>query len=115
MTAFTFTVTRTGDTTVASTVDWAVTGTGGNPANAADFVGGVLPSGTVNFGVGDSSEDITINVNADVDVETDETFTVTLSNSSRGLILTATAIGTIVNDDVSSSTVVVRMLMGLGI
>ena len=38
-TAFTFTVTRTGATNQASTANWAVTGSGGNPAGAADFAG----------------------------------------------------------------------------
>ena len=41
-TAFTFTVTRTGSTTGASTAAYAVTGSGANPAAAADFTGGVL-------------------------------------------------------------------------
>ncbi|WP_043996767.1 ELWxxDGT repeat protein, partial [Microcystis aeruginosa] len=44
--AFTFTVTRSVNTTGSNNVNWAVTGTGTNPANATDFVGGVLPSGT---------------------------------------------------------------------
>ena len=36
-TAFTFTVTRSGSTASAASVAWAVTGSGSNPANAADF------------------------------------------------------------------------------
>ncbi|MCA9249009.1 MAG: cadherin-like domain-containing protein, partial [Planctomycetales bacterium] len=38
-TDFTFTVTRTGDVSGAASVDYAVTGSGANPANAADFGG----------------------------------------------------------------------------
>ena len=47
-TALTFTVTRTGDSSGAVSAAYAVTGTGANPADAADF-GGALPSGTVSF------------------------------------------------------------------
>jgi Ca2+-binding RTX toxin-like protein len=97
---FTFTVTRTGDTTTTQTVNWAVTGTGTNPANAADFVGSVLPSGTVTFGANITSQAISVPVNGDTTPEPNETFTVTLTNPSNGAtITTATATGTITNDD----------------
>ncbi|WP_200988936.1 Calx-beta domain-containing protein [Anabaenopsis elenkinii] len=99
LTPFTFTVIRTGDTNVTSTVNWAVTGTGENPANAADFAGGVFPSGTVTFAAGETSQVITVNVQGDTEVEPDETFTVTLSNPSNATITTATATGTILDDD----------------
>ncbi|MDB9447155.1 peptidylprolyl isomerase [Anabaena sp. CS-542/02] len=99
LTPFTFTVTRTGDTNVTSTVNWAVTGTGENPANAADFAGGVFPSGTASFAAGVTSQVITVNVQGDTEVEPDETFTVTLSNPSNATITTTTATGTIINDD----------------
>ncbi len=97
-TAFTFTATRSGDLSAASSADWAVTGSGGNPANATDF-GGVLPSGTVNFAINESTKDITVNVSGDVDVESDEGFTVTISNPMNATIGTATADGSILNDD----------------
>ena len=42
-TPFTFTVTRTGDLSAASSAAWAVAGSGTSPANAADFMGGFLP------------------------------------------------------------------------
>jgi hypothetical protein len=98
-TPFTFTVTRTGDTSGVSTVGYAVTGSGANAANAADFTGGVLPTGTVTFAAGVTSQVITINVNGDTTVEPDEGFTVTLSNPVGGTISTAAATGTILNDD----------------
>src|SRR6185312_14774675 len=47
-TPFTFTVTRTGSVFGATTVDYVVTGSGTNPADATDF-GGSFPSGTVSF------------------------------------------------------------------
>ncbi len=89
--AFTFTVTRAVNTTGTNNVNWAVTGSGSNPANASDFAGSVLPSGTVSF---------TVNVQGDTTVEPNENFTVTLSNATNGAtITTATATGTINNDD----------------
>ncbi|BAQ61989.1 alkaline phosphatase [Geminocystis sp. NIES-3708] len=101
--AFTFTVTRSGTTTGANNVNWAVTGSGTNPANATDFSGGVLPSGTVSFAANETSKVITVNVQGDTTVEPDENFTVTLSNATNGAtITTATAIGTIQNDDTNT-------------
>ena len=98
-TPFTFTVTRTGDTSSAVTVNYAVTGSGGNPANAADF-GGTLPSGTFTIPAGQASATLTINVSKDNLVELNEDFTVTLSNQPAGYIITtATASSTITNDD----------------
>ena len=97
---FTFTVTRAVNTTGTNNVNWAVTGSGSNPANATDFVGGLLPSGTVSFAVGETSKVITVNVLGDTTVEPNENFTVTLSNATNGAIITtATATGTINNDD----------------
>lgn len=99
-TSFTFTVTRSGDTSVAHSVSFAVTGSGAHAASAADFVGGVLPSGTVSFAAHETVQTITIEVRGDSAAEFDESFIVTLSNASTGaLIDTATATGTIRNDD----------------
>jgi Ca2+-binding RTX toxin-like protein len=77
-----------------------VTGSGANPAAAADFAGGVLPTGTVSFAAGETSKTITVNVAGDSTVESAETFTVALSNPSAGTTLgTVTATATILNDD----------------
>ncbi|HYD65498.1 Calx-beta domain-containing protein, partial [Azospirillum sp.] len=97
-TPFTFTVTRSGNTNASASVDYTVTGTGANPADAADF-GGTMPSGTVSFGVGESSKTVTLNVAGDGTVEPDETFAVTLSNPVGMSIGSGTATGTIQNDD----------------
>ncbi len=104
---FTFTVTRSGDTTGESTVDWRLASAA---ADTSDFITGDmlgdnsgLPSGTVSFAGGESSKTITISVSGDTDVEADELFTVNLSNSSDGLILVSSAESTIVNDDASIS------------
>ncbi|MCM2370139.1 Calx-beta domain-containing protein [Aporhodopirellula aestuarii] len=100
VTPFTFTVTRSGDTSGGTTVDYVVSGSGSNPASASDFNGGILPTGQVTFFAGQTSKTITINVAGDVSVESDETFTVTLSNPSGGAtIATGSATGMIRNDD----------------
>ena len=98
-TDFTFTVTREGASTGAVSAAWAVTGSGPNPANAADFAGGVLPSGTVNLAAGETSKTITVQVAADAVLEVDEGFTVTLSSPGGASLGTASATGSILNDD----------------
>jgi hypothetical protein len=105
-TNFTFPVTRIGGTVHASTVDWAVTGNGANPAVASDFVGGVFPSGTVTLGIGVSAGSAVVAVQGDATFEPDEGFIVTLSNPSAGdTISTATATSTILNDDVLAAPI----------
>ncbi|NKC33705.1 Calx-beta domain-containing protein [Falsiroseomonas selenitidurans] len=110
-TPFTFTVSRTGDTSVAHTVTWTVSGTGADAANAYDAetqlaIGNgftftpVMPFGDISFAAGETAKTITVNVLGDTSVEADEGFTVTLSNPSVGLSIgTAAASGTIINDD----------------
>ncbi len=94
--AHTFTVTRSGNTTGTSTVNWAVTGP---TVDATDF-GGTLPSGTVNFAANQTTATITVNASGDTTPEINENFTVTLSTPSVGTsIVVATATGSIVSDD----------------
>jgi len=99
-TPFTFTVTQTGDTSVAHSVNYAVTPDTVFPVDAADFVGHVLPAGTVSFAAGETTKTITVNVAGDGELEASENFVVTLSNPSPGLAIdTASAKGKILNDD----------------
>lgn len=100
-TPFTFTVSRSGDTGAAASLTYAVTGTGTSPAPASEFAGGVLPSGTINFAAGASSATITVPVVGNTVVQPDLGFTVTLSGPAGTTITTATASGTIQNDDLS--------------
>ena len=106
-TPFTFTVTRSGNTSGTAAVDWAVAGGGvANTvaANAADFAGGILPSGRLNFAAGRATATIVVNVAADAAMELNEGFTVTLSAPQAGVALaTATATGAILNDDFAST------------
>jgi hypothetical protein len=102
-TNLTFTVTRTGDTTGATDVSYAITGSGVNAANSADF-GGTLPTGTVSFAANETTKTIVVPVSGDIVLEPNETFDVTLSNATGGAsISTAVATGTIQNDDSTTS------------
>ncbi len=93
-TAMTFTVTRTGDLTSASSVDWALAhGT----TTAADFTGAT--NGTVTFAAGASTATITLNVVGDTAFEPNETFTIGLSNATGATITDNSGAGTITNDD----------------
>ncbi len=105
--AFTFLVTRTGSTFLGAVADWAVGpgSLGGTvPAVAADFVGGVLPSGVVSFAEGQTSQTITVRVAGDAAVELNESFTVVLSNPAQAVTIgTASATGLIWDDDAPGS------------
>jgi beta-glucanase (GH16 family)/Ca2+-binding RTX toxin-like protein len=104
VTPYTYTVVRTGDTSGASTVVWSVAGSGANPADAADFQGGVLPQGTLSFAAGETTKTITVDVAGDTTVEPDQTFTVSLSNPGNAQVSGGTATGVIQNDDGGSSS-----------
>ena len=93
-TEFTFTVMRAGYTGGATTVNYAVTGSGANPANAEDFSTAAFPSGTISFAPSETSKTITIGVRGDSSTEPNESFTVTLSNIER-----SSAVGKIFEDD----------------
>ena len=104
-TSFTFTVNLDQASFEGQTASWAVTGAGANAADAADF-GGALPSGTVSLAAGETSKVVTISVAGDTSVEHDESFALTLSTVSAGLVVgTASANGTILNDDRSTVSI----------
>ena len=95
-TPFTFTVTRSSNIGTSS-ASWAVQhGT----TSADDFSGAT--SGTVSFAAGQTSQVITLNVAGDGTVETDEAFSVVLSNATGATMGTASASGTIQNDDAAT-------------
>ncbi|MCB1944045.1 MAG: hypothetical protein KDI53_18685, partial [Candidatus Accumulibacter sp.] len=97
-TVLTFAVTRTGDLSRTSTVDYAVVGAGLDPADLDDF-GGSLPIGTISFAAGEDEKVLSVAVSGDTTVEFDEGLMVTLGNVSNGILTTASAVGTILNDD----------------
>ncbi len=98
-TAISFVVTRSGGSTGAVAATWTANfGT----ADASDFATGQAFTGTVNFAAGATTATVTLNVQGDTVVEANENFTVTLSAPTGGAtITTATATGTITNDDVA--------------
>ena len=96
-TLFDFTVSRLGDASGETTVDFAFT-----PVEVdADDFGGALPAGgTIAFAAGETAQTISIAVSGDDEPELLETFTIDLSNASGGAIIAvATGTGTILDDD----------------
>jgi hypothetical protein len=106
-TPLTFTVTRSGDTSGTTAVEWAVSDGQGHSADPADFAGGPFEfsNGVVTFTPGATTEIITVNVQGDSTFESEgfaETFAVGLSNPSNGVTIDPqhnSATGTIENDD----------------
>lgn len=92
----TLTVTRTGSTTGALTVDYATAD--GTAAAGSDYT---AVSGTLSFADGEGTKTVTVTIDDDSLAEGDETFTVTLSNASAGTISAATATVTITDDDLA--------------
>ena len=91
----TFTVTRSGITTGASTVDFATSS--GTATSGTDFTAG---SGTLSFAAGETSKSIAVSISSDSAFETAETFSVNLSNASGGATISdALGSGKITNDD----------------
>ena len=103
VTPFTFVVTRTGDTSAAAVLSYAVTGSGPNPALPADFAGGSLPAGTVAFPAGAGSETITVEVQGNPAARPDLGFNVRLSGPAGVVITTPSADGTIRTSDADTT------------
>ena len=99
-TPFTFTVTRAGDLTGATTVHYA---TADGTANAGSDYTAV--AGDLAFAPGESTKIVTVQVIGDTVQEPNETFTLNLSNAVNASLPTTPATGTIVNDDVSVTSI----------
>ena len=108
-TPFTFTVTRDGDLSKATSAKWMVSPDVVNGAGGADFTRfGTLPRGVVQFAAGEATKVITINVGGDTLLEADETFVVTLSDPSTNTGLgVREATGTILTDDTGTVDIAV--------
>jgi Ca2+-binding RTX toxin-like protein len=95
-----FTITVSAAMATAQTVDYAIAGSGANPANGSD-IAGVL-AGTLTFAPGETVKMVTISVLGDKVVELNEAFAITLSNPSSQLVVGAgSALVTLSNDDVA--------------
>lgn len=93
----TVTVTRSGDTSAAATVDYATAD--GTATERTDYTTAL---GTLRFAAGETSKTFEVLVNEDSKVEPFETFSVALSNPTGGTSLGAIAIVTIqITDDVA--------------
>ena len=90
-----FAVTRSGDLTRASSVDYATVN--GSATAGTDYS---ARTGTVSFAAGQATATIVIPIFNDVDVEGTETFNVELSGGSNAVIKDGSATGTIVSEDV---------------
>ncbi|MGJ5633573.1 DUF4347 domain-containing protein [Nostoc sp. CALU 1950] len=98
----TFTVTRSGDTAVASTINYTLDGTAtfGSDYNAIKVAGVTSTiSGVVIFAAGETTKAITFNVLGEKVTEVDETINLTLSHPNQQDPITNPASVTIVNDD----------------
>jgi hypothetical protein len=93
-----FVVTRRGDLSAPCAVTWAVQGTGPSPVDGADFIGDLLPSGTLAFAPGESSRSVEVAVRGDGDPEADESFSIRLLEP----------IGTLVAADGNQLTITLR-------
>jgi len=93
-TAFSFTVTRSGNLAGAASVNYATAN--GTATAASDYT---ATSGTLTFAPGETTKTITVLVNGDKLKEPNETFVVNLSNAVGATITDGTGIGTILNDD----------------
>ncbi|MEM7212628.1 MAG: Calx-beta domain-containing protein [Pseudomonadota bacterium] len=123
-TIFAFVLNRNGDLNETVDVGWSVAGTGSNAADGADFDGGVLPSGTATFGMGESTTTVVAEVAEDLLVEADEGFTFSINSATSAsggvVILNNTATAIIRNDDspdlisIQSSTSGLEDNFGLG-
>lgn len=91
-----FSVTRTGDTTGASSVDFATAN--GTAVAPGDYQ---PATGTLNFAAGDLAQTIVVQVSGDTAVEPDETLVVNLSNPVGAAIADGQGEGSIENDDLA--------------
>lgn len=93
------TVTRTGDLSGTSTVDFMTVN--GSASNRRDYA---FRSGTLRFGPGESTKSFTVLITDDVFIEDNETLTVTLSNPSGAVLgsLNTAAVTIVDNDAVAS-------------
>jgi large repetitive protein len=100
-----FTVSLTGTSDVAASVDYAVAGT--TATAGSDFV---ATSGTLTIPAGMTSGSIDVAVNGDVAVENNETLILTLTTPTDATLGDATALGTIVNNDKATTTLTLRVV-----
>ena len=106
-----YTFTRTGATTSALTINFSVGGTATFGGGGADYTQSGADSftattGTVTFGIGNSTATVTLDPTADTTVELNETTVLTVTaGAGYGAGAPSTATGTITNDDIATITI----------
>ncbi len=100
VTDYSFTLQRTGSTAQVASVRYTVSPALTNGAQASDF-GGVFPTGSHTFAVGQSTSVLNIGVSGDYELEQDEHFVVTLSQPLNVSLFPqmSSAQGSILNDE----------------
>ena len=96
-----FTFTATLDKASATAVSVGYATANGTATAGVDYT---AANGTISFAPGVTTQQVHVDILGDTTVEPDETFSVTLSNPSGVSIARATAIGSILNDDLAAVT-----------
>jgi Bacterial pre-peptidase C-terminal domain len=99
-----FTITRTGSTSSALTVNYAVSGSASKSTDYNNITGNTGNTGTITIPVGAASATITIDVVNDSTVENNETVTLTLNSSAGYQLGTSSATVTIADNDTNTVT-----------
>lgn len=87
-------------------VHWSVAG---NQVNAADFVGGIIPSGEVRFAADSLEAFITVEIAGDAIFEPNEQFFVVLTSAEGAVIGNRSVVGAVIaNDDAEPTVPVVQ-------
>ena len=110
--ALTFTVTRSGATGAAASVQWATAADareGATQATAGTDYTAVTTARTLSFAEGDTTKTFTVATTEDTVDEPDETFAVELSGATGATISDAAAIGTITDDDAAPTGIALSM------
>ena len=106
-----YTFSRTGPTTSALTVNYAISGLADN----SDYTGATPGSGkTISFASGSTTASLAIDPTADNTIEADETVALTLApGTGYSIGTTAAVVGTILNDDLPVITLAVAPSAGV--
>jgi hypothetical protein len=95
---YVFTVNLSAASVQAVTVQYATAN--GTAAAGSDYVS---TSGTLTFAPGQTNQTVTVNATGDLNPEANETFVVNLSNPVNATIVDGQGLGTLVNDDATST------------
>jgi len=122
VTAFTFTIERSGDLSGTTTIDWAAEGAvltsvvdGRLPASSDDLAGDADPSGSVTFEAGQESATFSVPIQGDTEAEIEspafqnrDVFAVTIDAPDGVAVEDERATGEILNDDARSELLLLR-------